>query len=261
MRNDSVICLGVGDGWPSADRNHSAYVYRLGNACFVLDAGEPVCRAYKLSGLSFDAPEAIVLSHLHADHFGGLLMLLQGMWVEGRTKPLRLYLPAHALEPVRAVLKEATLYQPLLPYKLHLRPLRAGKPIRIGEVKITPFESTHLVELEKRRGLKPTRRLVSYLFLIESRGLRIGHSSDLGSPDDLRVLLDKPLDLLICELAHFTPQQVCAVLSGQKIKRVAFVHLARSYWSALPATRKLLARLLPDIPHCVPSDGEVITLG
>jgi len=260
MRTDSVICLGVGDGWPCTDRNHSAFVYRLGDTTVLIDAGEPVCRAYKLSGLGFDELDAVVLSHLHADHFGGLLMLLQGMWVEGRKKDLDVYLPGDAVRPVDALLKQAALSKPLLPYNLRLKPLRAGKPVRIGKIRITPIAGTHLDELEKRRGIKPRHRLVAYLFLIEYGQIRIAHSSDLGSPDDLLPLLDEPLDLLVCELAHFTPQQICAALEGRPIKRVLFVHLARKYWSALPATRKLLARLLPDIPHSIPHDGQIVPL-
>ncbi len=260
MRTDSVICLGVGDGWPCTDRNHSAFVYRLGNATLLIDAGEPVCRAYKLSRLSFNALDAVVLSHLHADHCGGLLMLLQGMWVEGRKKDLRIYLPEHAIRPMRALLREATLHKPLLPYNLQLKPLQASKPFRIGSVRITPFAGTHLDELVKRRGIKTKRWLASYHFLIEYGQSRIVHSSDLGSPRDLVPLLTKPLDLLVCELAHFTPQQICAVLRSRPIKHVAFVHLARTYWSALPATRKLLARILPDIPHSIPRDGQIIPL-
>lgn len=260
MRTDSVICLGVGDGWPCTDRNHSAFVYRLGNTTFMIDAGEPVCRAYKLTGLGFDELDAIVLSHLHADHFGGLLMLLQGMWVEGRKKDLQIYLPEHAIGPVRALLREAMLYQPLLPFNVLLKPLRRGKPIRIGRVRITPFAGTHLSALEKRRGLKPSLQLESYLFLVEYDQIRIAHTSDLGSPTDLVPLLAKPVDLLVCELAHFTPHQICAVLEGRPIKRVLFVHLARKYWSTLPATRKLLARLLPDVPHSIPRDGQSISL-
>lgn len=260
MRTDSVICLGVGDGWPCTDRNHSAFVYRLGDTTLLIDAGEPVCRTYKLSGLGFDELDAVVLSHLHADHFGGLLMLLQGMWVEGRKKDLDIYLPEHAIRPLGALLKQATLYRPLLPYKLRLKPLRAGQPVRIGRVRITPVAGTHLDEVQKRRGLKPSRRLVAYLFLIEYGQVRIAHSSDLGSPNDLVQLLGKPLDLLVCELAHFTPHQICAVLEGRPIKRVLFVHLARKYWSARPATRKLLARLLPTIPHLIPRDGQIVPL-
>lgn len=260
MQTNSVICLGVGDGWPSIDRNHSAFVYRLGNTNLLIDAGEPVCSAYKRSGLSFDALDAVVLSHLHADHFGGLLMLLQGMWVEGRKKDLQVYLPKHAIRPVRALLREATLYKPLLPYNLYLKPVQPGKPIRIGSVTIKPFAGTHLDELLKRRGVRPTHRRSSHLFLIEHGHIRLAHSSDLGSPGDLLPLLTKPLDLLVCELAHFTPQQICAVLRGRPINHVLFVHLARKYWSTISATRKLLRRLLPDIPHSIPRDGQVVPI-
>jgi len=44
---------------------------------------------------------------------------------------------------------------------------------------------------------------------------------------------------------------------GRRIKRLVFVHLARAYWENLGQTRRLPARLLPDIPHFIARDEAV----
>src|SRR5205823_1827426 len=82
----SLKCFGTGDGWPSADRNHSSFLYRFGQTRVLIDCGEGISRSYKASGLSYNAVDGIFLSHMHADHTGGFLMLMQGMWLEKRRK-------------------------------------------------------------------------------------------------------------------------------------------------------------------------------
>ncbi len=59
--------------------------------------------------------------------------------------------------------------------------------------------------------------------------LRIAHSADLGAPQDLAPLLEKPLDLLVCELAHFEPKDLFRYLKGRDIGRIVFIHMARQH--------------------------------
>src|SRR5687768_17086560 len=92
MDDFSLKCFGVGDGTPSAERNHSAYLYRLGTATLLIDCGEPVSRSFKATGLSYETIDRIFLSHLHSDHVGGLFMLLQGFWLEQRRQQLTIHL-------------------------------------------------------------------------------------------------------------------------------------------------------------------------
>ena len=91
--------------------------------------------------------------------------------------------------------------------------------------------------------------------------MRIGHSADLGSPQDLEPLLAKPLDLLVCEVAHFKPEELFAYLKGRDIKRIVFTHVARYHWERLEQTRRLAAQFLPGTSFSFPRDLELIELG
>ena len=260
MRKFSLTCFGVGDGWPCADRSHSSFLYRLGKTSLLIDCGEPVSRSYKASGLSYDAVNAMFLSHLHADHFGGFFMLMQSFWLERRRKDLTIHLPGVAVKPLHGMLKAAMIFEELLAFQLRFRALRAGQPVTVGNARVTPFPTTHLAGLRARFGGKHRGGFVSYCFLIESGGWRAGHSADLGRPEDLEPLLQKPLDLLVCEMAHFTAEEIFRYLAGRDIKRVVFVHLARPCWENLDRTRRLAAKRLPHIPHTFAYDGETINL-
>ena len=142
MDEFSLTCLGVGDGTASADRNHSAYLYRLGPVCFLLDCGEPVSRSFEGSGLSYDTIDRIFLSHLHSDHVGGLFMLLQGFWLEQRQKELTIHLPKDAIEPVSRMLVAGYLFPEVLPFRIHFEPHVAERPARQGEGPLDALRAT-----------------------------------------------------------------------------------------------------------------------
>ena len=260
MEPFSLRCFGVGDGTATAERNHSAYLYHLGEACLLIDCGEPITRSLQAAGLGFDVIDRIFISHLHADHFGGFFMLLQAFWLEKRTKPLQVFVPKESISPLREMLRAAFLFDELLPFPLKFSPLVEGEPLVQQEVRVTPFLTSHLQSLRKRFQTKYPGEYAAYCFLIESGGLRIGHSADLGSPADLDPLLEKPLDLLVCEVAHFKPEDLFAYLKGQDIRQIVFTHVARYYWERLEETRRLAAQLLPQMRFSFPKDQAVINL-
>ena len=254
----SVKCFGTGDGLPCADRNHAAFLYRFGQTSLLLDCGEAVDRSYKASGLSYDAIDTIFLSHLDSDHIGGFFMLMQGLWLEKRRKDLPVYLPGDAIQPLRQMLQTVLIFDELLQFRLRLLPLRAKKPQPVGGVRVTPFRTSHLDGLRARFQKKYRADFSAYCFLLESAQRRVGHSADLGKPEDLEPLLAKPLDLLVCELSHFSPERVFSYLSGRAIKRIVFVHLARHLRANLAGTRRLAAKMLPRIPHTFARDFDEI---
>jgi ribonuclease Z len=260
MHKFSLTCFGVGDGWPCADRTHAAFLYRFGKATLLIDCGEPISCNYKATGLDYDTIDRIFISHLHSDHIAGFFMLMQGFWLEQRQKDLPIHLPADGIKPLRQMLDAAYLFDELLAFRLLFEPLHAGEPVVTHNVRVTPFRSSHLDSLRTSFQKKYPQDFTAYCFLLESDRLRIGHSADIGAPEDLSPLLEKPLDLLVCELAHFKPQDLFRYLKGRDIKRIVFTHVGRRYWDDLEETRLLAAKMLPDIPFSFAHDGEEVTL-
>ena len=258
MHKRSLTCFGVGDGWPCADRNHAAFLYRFNQTTLLIDCGEPVDGRLKASGVKYDALDGILISHPHSDHIGGFFMLMQGFWLEGRRKDLPVHIPGGVIKPLRQMLKAVLLFDGLMDFKTRYHPLRSARPFRVRNVQVTAFPTTHLEGLRAKFQRKSRADFSAFSFLLQADGVRIGHSADLGRPQDLDPLIQKPLDLLVCELSHFSPEEIFFYLRGRRIKRIVFVHLGRNYWEDLARTKRLAARMLSGIPHTFARDGDRI---
>lgn len=96
MTQIEVTFLGTTAGVPTKFRNHAAVYlrYQSENEFFYLfDCGEGTQRQIFAAGLNFMRISDIFISHWHADHFAGLLGLVQTMNLEDRQKPLRIFGP------------------------------------------------------------------------------------------------------------------------------------------------------------------------
>ncbi|MDI6798562.1 MAG: ribonuclease Z [Candidatus Aenigmarchaeota archaeon] len=91
-----ITFLGTVSGIPSKQRNHPAIALEyLGEERDVLlfDCGEGTQLQLMKSGISFMKIDKIFITHWHADHFAGLISLIQTMNLEKRTKELRIFAP------------------------------------------------------------------------------------------------------------------------------------------------------------------------
>lgn len=91
-----VIFLGTVSGIPTKDRNHSAIIfnhYGEKKETMLLDCGEGTQRQMLIAGINFMDIDKIFITHWHADHFAGLIPLIQTMNLEKRQKPLYIFAP------------------------------------------------------------------------------------------------------------------------------------------------------------------------
>ena len=259
MHQLSLKCLGVGDGWPS-ERNHASFLYELGERKILIDCGEPISRSLYQSGIDYDSIDDIFLSHLHFDHIGGFFMLMQSLWLKGRRKDLSVHLPADGIGPIRQLLNAGCLFAELIPFKLRFEPLQPREPVLAGKARVTPFPTTHLETFREQFKSQYPQQYAAFCFLIEAQGLRVGHSADLGAPEDLLPLFERPLDLLVCELAHMAPEKLFRFLRKRPVKRIVFVHLSQKQWEQRKQLHALATSHLGQVELLFASDGSEINI-
>lgn len=91
-----ITFLGTVSGIPSKQRNHPAIVLEYFGEekdTLLFDCGEGTQLQLMKSGISFMKINKIFITHWHADHFAGLIPLIQTMNLEKRRKELKIFAP------------------------------------------------------------------------------------------------------------------------------------------------------------------------
>ena len=83
-----IVPLGTSAGRPTLLRGASALAVATEGAWVLCDCGEGAQIAALRAGLALSRLEAVLVTHLHGDHFNGLPGLLGTLGLEGRQRPL-----------------------------------------------------------------------------------------------------------------------------------------------------------------------------
>lgn len=89
----SVTIIGSGSALPTTYANQSAQVVQMGNEVFLLDCGEATQINLRHRKVKLQKISHIFISHLHGDHYFGLVGLLSSLRLLGREKPMNIYAP------------------------------------------------------------------------------------------------------------------------------------------------------------------------
>jgi ribonuclease BN (tRNA processing enzyme) len=84
-----VTFLGSGDAFGSGGRLNACFLLETSRSRYLIDCGATSPTAMRSRGVDPNEIEAILVSHLHGDHFGGIpFLLLDAQFVNERTAPL-----------------------------------------------------------------------------------------------------------------------------------------------------------------------------
>src|SRR5437667_7514343 len=84
-----VRFLGSGDAFGSGGRFQACIHVRTGDSSVLLDCGASSLIAMRRFGVEPNEIDAILISHLHGDHFGGIpFFILDGQFLSKRDRPL-----------------------------------------------------------------------------------------------------------------------------------------------------------------------------
>ncbi|RZJ69939.1 MAG: ribonuclease Z [Flavobacterium sp.] len=89
-----VTILGSSSATPMFNRNPTAQLLNCNEKFYLIDCAEGTQQQLLKFGLKASKIDYIFISHLHGDHYFGLIGLLSSMHLNGRTKPLHIFAPA-----------------------------------------------------------------------------------------------------------------------------------------------------------------------
>jgi ribonuclease Z len=97
MRFDVTI-LGSSSATPIYNRNPTAQALNINERFYLIDCGEGTQQQMLKFDVKSSRIDYIFISHLHGDHYLGLVGLLSSLHLNGRKKPITLFGPPHLKE-------------------------------------------------------------------------------------------------------------------------------------------------------------------
>lgn len=138
----AVTILGNNSALPAFDRHPTSQVLTLDEHLFLIDCGEGTQMQMAKYKIRRSKIQHIFISHLHGDHYFGLIGLLTSMGLLGRELDLHLYAPAELLPIIDMQLRVADT---ALPYQLHFHPLADGILVETDKFRVRAFSTSHRI--------------------------------------------------------------------------------------------------------------------
>jgi ribonuclease Z len=155
----AVTILGNNSALPAFDRHPTAQVVTMEDQIFLVDCGEGTQMQMAKYKIRRSKINYIFISHLHGDHYFGLIGLLTSMGLLGRTQDLHIYAPSALQDIIGLQLKVADIQ---LPYPLHFHALDTEGPVlREAKFEVSCFPVFHRIECWgfRFREVRPFRRI------------------------------------------------------------------------------------------------------
>jgi ribonuclease BN (tRNA processing enzyme) len=205
----TLTLLGTGDAFASGGRAQAGYLLEAEGKRILLEAGPGILRELKHQGIDADSLDAIVISHLHGDHFCGLpFLFLEYMWERPRRHPVIIAGPKNLEKRtwilMRAMFSHFNLKK--LRTKVKWVELQPGKTTKLAGLKVSTIRSPH------------TRPDISLSVKIEAAGKTFVFSGDSGWNDEL-VDFSAGANLLLCECTYFESDHLRFHMNYPELKR------------------------------------------
>jgi ribonuclease BN (tRNA processing enzyme) len=188
--------LGCGDAFGSGGRNQTGYLVEASDRLFLLDCGPTTLLAMKRAGFDPGHLDAIILSHLHGDHFGGIpFFFVEYLYQKPKDNPLTIAGPPGTEERVRKLF--GIMY---------------GSGQSAKEIPPTRFEVLMPEQMQSVNGIDVFPFRVPHQTHDISLGVRVGYEGKqiLFSGDsawtDVFIVHASGVDLFLCECSFYSEQ-------------------------------------------------------
>jgi len=243
----TVRFAGSGDSFGSGGRFQTCIVVDAPGIRFAIDFGASSLIALAHQRIHPNTLDAILLTHLHGDHCGGVpFLLIDAMLASRRERPLVVAGPpgttAHLARLREALFPGSAVMAPKFP--LEYRELKVGEGNRVLDLVVTPRPARHTAET------RPTA------LRVEVGGRVIAYTGDTEWTDEVARIAEDA-DLLIAECYyyqkpikwHLNYPDIVAHARGVGARRVILTHMSR----------EMLAHAIA-VPEECAYDGLVVTV-
>lgn len=219
-----LTVLGSGDAFGSGGRLQTCYHVATPEQDFLIDCGATAMIAMNGLGLDPNRVAVIIISHLHGDHFSGLVWwMLHADHVAKRTCPLDIVGPEGTGARFRAAAEVLFpgSYARKRGYEIRIHEMKAREPVSIAGIDIEAYAVIH------------PSGAPSHALRIAHNGSLIAFTGDTEWLDDLIEVADGA-DLFISECYgyqrqtryHLTWKILCENIERLRAKQIMLTHMS-----------------------------------
>jgi ribonuclease BN (tRNA processing enzyme) len=241
-----IVFFGSSHGYPEPHRKCSSTLIEVGNKKYFIDMGCNCAEGLANRRIPIEKIDGIFITHMHGDHTNGLIPFLDICSWKFKDANPKIYAPCVPEQLASTIAGWLRLTGTTM-REFEFNEVTDGFVYDDGNLKVTAFKTLHTKN--------------SYSYLLEAEGKRVLFSGDLsvhGPQEDFPVsVLNKPLDLAICEAAHFKATDYLPFFeNNNNLKQLCFNHYSDRFLESVIE----MTRLLPDIPVYRATDDMEITL-
>ncbi|MBR6570207.1 MAG: ribonuclease Z [Clostridia bacterium] len=203
-----ITFLGTSHGVPEASRKCSCIMFEIAGNIYFVDMGTPVVEQLRKRGKSADAVKGVFITHMHGDHTDGLVQFVDLLTWYFKTPDPTIVLSHPEIEVALNLWLTGT--QAGREKKINYQKVEEGVVFDDGVLKVTAIPTKHCPG--------------SFAYLLEAEGKTVLCTGDLSRPSEDFPYVDKKLDLMICESAHFPATDYLPVLDRIDVKKICVTH-------------------------------------
>ena len=196
----SVTILGSNSAIPTLNRRPTAQLVNVDQDFTLIDCGEGTQIQLRKYGIKFQRISRILISHMHGDHYFGLIGLVNTMHLLSREKELHIYAPSSLQEIINLQLKAANshLRFPVIYHELNTKNL--GVFFENNKLTISNTALSHRIDCfgfifqEKVKELRIKQSAVDKYKLSIEQILKVKGGENITLPSD-RIILNSELTL------------------------------------------------------------------
>lgn len=180
-----VTILGSGSAIPTSRRNPTSQHVTCANRSILIDCGEGTQMQMRKFGIKFQKIDIVLISHLHGDHYFGLIGLMSTMHLLGRTKPLKIIAPIGLSALISLQLK--TSYA-VLGYDYEIQELDdkfSGLVFEDEKIRIESFPLRHKIPTHGYSVIRKEKERKLLADKVENDGVKIEYFHRLKKGEDI----------------------------------------------------------------------------
>ncbi len=237
-----ITFFGTSHGAPEPNRKCTSTLIEVGECRYFIDMGTQSIEGLIDRNIDVNTVKAVFVTHMHGDHTHGLLSFIDLCGGHYKASSPKIFVPCD-VDKIKTVISDwFSINGGTLRENIDFSEVCEGVMFDDGVLKVTAFKTMHCEN--------------SFAYLLECEGRRVLFSGDLNhhpETDFPMSVFERPLDLCVCESAHFEFTRLLPIFEGKDVKNIYFNHL-------YPPRLNSFDEIKTQLPVTIAKDGMQIEL-